>query len=504
MARPPLLRMEGVTKRFGDLLAKDRVSLDVRQGEVMALLGENGAGKSTQMKTLLGLHAADEGSISIDGRSVDIATPKQAMALGIGMVFQQFSLLPAMSVLENLLLAWPKAGAWRSRREDEAVLRHLRSLAPDLDPSTPVRKLPIGTRQLVELAKVLNLDARLVILDEPTSVLTPAEANRLHDRVRSLADEGRSVTLITHKLADVRACADRVTVMRQGRVVDSAALADRDDEALVQAMIGARVTPEPRDRQPIKGLVRLVLQNLSVGGQHPVHDIDLTLYCGEIVGLAGVAGNGQWALAEAVAGLVAPKQGDILLDGLSVARRYERQTFSSPIAYIPEDPIHQAVIGNLDLETNLRLRTLGKGPRQPADDAKEQLSAFDVRPPSPKQAAKTLSGGNLQKLVAARELGGTTEAIVACYPTMGLDIRAREAIFSALIDHARQGAAVLWISEELDDLLRFADRIAVLRAGRIVGLVDASRTDATTLGHLMTGTTGSAGTASSVGKRAMA
>lgn len=498
MTPPPLLRMEGVTKRFGDLPANDQVSLDVRPGEVMALLGENGAGKSTLMKILLGLHAADAGSISIDGRTVDIATPKQAMALGIGMVFQQFSLLPAMSVLENLLLAWPNAGAWRRRREDEAVLRHLRLLAPDLDPSTAVRKLPIGTRQLVELAKVLNLDARLVILDEPTSVLTPAEASRLHDRVRRLADEGRSVILITHKLADVRTCADRVTVMRQGQVVDSAPLTHRDDEALVQAMIGARVAPEPRDRQPIKGLVRLVLQNLSVGGQHPVHDINLALYRGEIVGLAGVAGNGQWALAEAVAGLVAPRQGDILLDGVSVARRHERQNFSSPIAYIPEDPIRHAVIGDLDLETNLRLRILGNGRRQLADDAKEQLAAFDVRPPSPKQAAKTLSGGNLQKLVAARELGKSTQAIVACYPTMGLDIRAREAIFAALIDHAKQGAAVLWISEELDDLLRFADRIAVLRAGRIVGLVDASRTDATTLGRLMTGT------ASSVGKQAMA
>ena len=487
MTATPFVRLDGLTKRFGDFVANDVVSLDIAKGEVLALLGENGAGKSTLMKLVYGFVTPDAGTIAIDGRVVSIASPRDAMARGIGMVFQQFSLLPALSVIENLLLAWPHARAWRSAAEDEAVTAKLRALAPDIDARTLVRNLAIGERQLVELAKVLNLDARLVILDEPTAVLTPNEASRLHRLVRGLAEEGRTVVMITHKLADVRACADRVAIMRRGRLVDIGPVAGRSDEALVEAMVGQPVErARPAVRTP--GAPRLVLKGLTTSGAQPAHDVDLEVRRGEILGIAGVAGNGQWALAETVAGLIPPVAGDVLVDGVPVARRFPRAPFRSPVAYIPEEPIRNAVVGALDLRINLGLRHLATNEAMPsAAAAGARLEAFDVRPPEPTRRATTLSGGNLQKLVAARELAETPAAIVACYPTMGLDVQASAALFARLIDHAAAGAAVLWIGEDLDDLLAIADRIAVIHDGRIVAVLDPGATSAAEIGRHMAG-----------------
>lgn len=488
MTGPPLLRLRELTKRYGDLLANDAVSLDVGKGEVLALLGENGAGKSTLMKLVYGFVTPDSGTIVLDGRPIVVASPRDAMAHGIGMVFQQFSLLPALSVLENLLLAWPDARRWRSAAEDEAVIARLTQLAPDIAPAALVRDLSVGERQLVELAKVLNLDARLVILDEPTSVLTPQEAARLHGLVRQLAEEGRSVVVITHKLADVRACADRVAVMRRGKLVDEGPAAERTNGMLVEAMVGKPVSRETRHRDATARVPRLVLRQLECSGVQPARDIDLSIGCGEILGIAGVAGNGQWALAETVAGLVPPESGDVLLDGEPIARRFEREPFASPVAYIPEEPIRNAVIGGLDLRENLGLRKIATDAAMPTvADARTRLDAFDVRPPEPGRRAETLSGGNLQKLVAARELGEAPAAIVACYPTMGLDVHATDALLGRLVEHAAAGAAVLWIGEELDDLLAIADRIAVIHDGRIVAQLVPAETDAVEIGLLMAG-----------------
>jgi simple sugar transport system ATP-binding protein len=487
MSAAPFVRLDGLTKRFGDLLANDAVSLDIMPGEVLALLGENGAGKSTLMKLVYGFVTPDAGSVLIDGRKASIASPRDAMALGIGMVFQQFSLLPALSVIENLLLAWPGAGAFRSKREDEAATRTLRTLAPDIDPRSRVRNLAIGERQLVELAKVLNLDARLVILDEPTAVLTPNEAERLHRLVRGLAGEGRTVVMITHKLADVRACADRVAIMRRGRLVEVGPVAGRSDGELVEAMVGQAVARARREaRAP--GAPRLVLRSLTTTGAQPAREIDLEVRRGEILGIAGVAGNGQWPLAETVAGLIPPARGEVLVDGVLVARQTARQPFASPVAYIPEEPIRNAVVGALDLRINLGLRRLATKEALPsAEAARARLEAFDVRPPEPARRAATLSGGNLQKLVAARELGDTPKAIVACYPTMGLDVQASAALFARLAEHAASGAAVLWIGEDIDDLIALADRIAVIRDGRIVAVLDPATTSAAEIGRHMAG-----------------
>lgn len=500
-AGPPLLRLEAVTKRFGNMTACDSVSLDVRAGEVLALLGENGAGKSTLMKTLYGVHGADDGRILIDGVPAAFASPREAMAARIGMVFQTLSLIDALSVRENLALAWPGTPWHLGRRTRRAcgALARLADLAPDIDPASRVDDLSVAERQLVELAKVLNLDARLVILDEPTAVLTPSEARRLHALIRRMAARGVAVVLITHKLADVEAAADRVAVLRRGRVVEQGSAAALGRAALVRAMMGAAdAAPASPPAMPARLVPRLVLQDLSADGpQGRIEGIDLTIRGGEIFGIAGVAGNGQSMLAETVAGIVPVTAGDIILDGVSIVRRPGDRPRPTPIGYVPENPRSNGVAPGLSLRANLGLRDLVFGRRaarvarrQAQGDAAvlQRLMEFDVRPPEPDRLAGTLSGGNLQKLVLARETGVARPAILMVFPTMGLDIVASQAVYRRMAQAAAEGAAILWISEEIDDLLALAHGIGVLREGRLVASFQNDGTiTRDQLGEAMTG-----------------
>ena len=492
----PRVTLLAIRKTFGTVVANDDVSIEIAAGEVLALLGENGAGKSTLMKILYGFYQPDSGTIHIDGSSVKLFSPRDAMAHGIGMVFQQFSLVPALSVLENLLAALPDA-PWLQRRGSPRVataLRRLDQLAPNLDPQRPVRSLSVGERQLVELAKVLNLDASVVILDEPTSVLTPAETERLYEFIRTLAAEGKAVVLITHKLADIAACADRIVVMRGGKVVDRAAASERTPETLVEAMVGRGLMgsldrPEPRSSDvPI-----LQIRDLAAEVQgRSIRDISFELAAGEILGIAGVSGNGQFALAEALAGLVPVTGGDVVLAGVSIASRNEDGGIARNVAYIPERPIDNAVVADMDLSLNLSLRHARELPffpsrREIQARAGELIADYDVRPPRPALAASSLSGGNLQKLVIARELSDSPRLVIACYPTMGLDVLAAQAVYREIFRHAAQGACVVWISEELDDLMSYAHRIAVIHDGRIAGIVHRDAADRQTLGRWMAG-----------------
>jgi general nucleoside transport system ATP-binding protein len=487
--------MSGIRKEFGSVIANDGVSLDIRTGEVLALLGENGAGKSTLMKILYGFYQQDGGTIEIDGKKVAFASPREAMALGIGMVFQQFSLVSALSVLENLLAAVREA-PWlqlRGSARVKAALRWLHQLAPNLDPNHQVRNLSVGERQLVELAKVLNLDARVVILDEPTSVLTPEETERLYGFIRQLASEGKAVVLITHKLADIAACADRIVVMRGGRIVDQALAQDRSPAALVEAMVGqgsmgALMRPSPAKNTPV-----LQVRDVSATAVgRTIRNVSFEVAGGEILGIAGVSGNGQFVLAEALAGLIPVTAGDIVLDGVSIASRHEDGAIPDDVAYIPERALDNAVVADLDLALNLALRGARKLPFFPARRniearAKELIGAYDVRPPQPLLPASALSGGNLQKLVIARELSGKPRFVIACYPTMGLDVLATQAVYREMFRHAAEGACLVWISEELDDLLSYAHRIAVIHDGEISGIVQRQAADRQTLGRWMAG-----------------
>jgi general nucleoside transport system ATP-binding protein len=492
-----LVTLTGLTKRFGAVIANDQVDLELFPGEVLALLGENGAGKSTLMKLLYGLYPADAGRISIDGRDVAFASPREAMAAGIGMVFQQFSLLPNLSVLENLLAAWPKAPWWQGRRQPRIteILIWLRKLAPALDPNRRISDLAVGERQVIELAKVLNLDPRVVILDEPTSVLTPDEVTRLHGFVRSLAAEGKAVIFITHKISDVKACADRVAVMRHGRLVEQGPAATMSPDEIVRAMVGRAVTSRAGPPPPEAPAPRLQILKLSSSPAHshcPIRDLTMTVGHGEVVGVAGVIGNGQTALAEAIAGLTPTTAGEITLDGQSLAGFTDgTPPPNRALAYIPERPIDNAVVADLDVATNLDLRLLRSRPFFESVDRSGRtavlLDTYDVRPRNPALMAGSLSGGNLQKLVIARELSGAPDLIVACYPTMGLDLIAADAVRRRLFEHAASGCAVLWMSEDLDDLLQYAHRIAVLFNGRLMAIVPRAAASREHIGRLMAG-----------------
>jgi general nucleoside transport system ATP-binding protein len=414
------------------------------------------------------------------------------------MVFQQFSLLPNLSVLENLLVAWPRAPWWQARGRPgmRDVVMWLNKLAPNLDPARRVSDLAVGERQIVELAKVLNLDPRVVILDEPTSVLTPDETARLHGFVRNLAAEGKAVIFITHKIADVTACADRVAVMRHGRLVEQGTSSSKSADEIIRAMVGKALAGRAGPAVPTSSVPRLQIFRLSTSPQDsncPVDGLTLTVGDGEIVGIAGVVGNGQSALAEAIAGLTPIVSGEITLDGVSLASLGNGlPPATSALAYIPERPIDNAVVADLDVAANLDLRLLRGQPFFSAnvgrtDRAANLMNEYDVRPRNPDLGAGSLSGGNLQKLVIARELSGSPGLVVACYPTMGLDLIAADAVRQRLFDHAARGSAVLWMSEDLDDLLQYAHRIAVLFNGRLMGVVPREGASRDLIGRLMAG-----------------
>ena len=500
------IELYNVTKTFGAITANDGISLEIREGEVIALLGENGAGKSTLMKVLFGIYPPDDGAILVDGRETIIDSPQKAMSLGIGMVFQQFNLIPALSVLDNLLLAYPKAPFWTFRRlfgisgnspeQASTILDYLNELAPGLDPNTLVRDLSVGQRQLLELIKVLNLNAEVVILDEPTSVLPPQEAERLWGMIRKLADSGRSVVLITHKMQDVMACADRVVVMRAGRLVSTLARQDCTEESLVELMMGERTGRSPIQTPPAETFrhkpASILIRNISARqATQAIHGIDLELRPGEILGLAGVSGNGQHLLADALVGLAQLGAGEVIINGKAIHSASRPPRSSPQISYIPEQPAANAVAADLSLTVNVALSHYQKlrfFPRwQPEIDITESiLTDYEVRPPNPLLLAGQLSGGNLQKLVVGRELLEKKDLIVAAYPTMGLDAGAAHDIYQALFRRAAEGAAILWISEDLDDLMAYAHRIAVIQGGKIAGIFDPAESDRYDIGRAMT------------------
>lgn len=495
--------MQGIVKRFGSILANDRVDFTVKPGEIHALLGENGAGKSTLMQILYGLYTADEGRILLNGRAVEITDPKQAIAAGIGMVHQEFMLVQPMNVIENVVLGTTgpsfdlKAAAERLAR---IALHH--GLA--VDPWARVEYLPIGVQQRVEILKLLFRDARILVLDEPTAVLTPAEKEGLFATLRSLRAEGRSVLIVTHKLHEIMAVADRVSVMRAGRLVETVAVSETSERDLARRMVGRDVVLRVEKPACRPGPVVLQVRNLALrdeAGRPKLRGIDLELHAGEILGIAGVDGNGQSELADVLSGLRHPDGGSVTLNGQPITRAATAVRRAAGLGFVPADRRGTGSLSTLSIADNSvlgRLRPharLGGAMLDRAAIAKRAraiVDRFGVRTPGTDLPAGKLSGGNLQKLILGRELLGDPAVLVAEQPTRGLDIGSVEAVWRALLDARTEGKAILLISAELEEIMNLADRIGVMFEGRIVGVVDGQTATVETIGLMMAGSRGEA------------
>jgi ABC-type uncharacterized transport system ATPase subunit len=492
--------LKNITKRFPGVLANDRVNFEVRAGEIHALLGENGAGKTTLMKILYGLYQADAGEILINDHVVKIKSPSDAMRLGIGMVHQHFELVPVFTVAENIALGL------RSSREPmldlDRVSQRLVELGEQyglrVDPRALVWQLAVGQQQRVEILKALYRDAALLILDEPTAVLTPQEVNDLFATLRRLKETGHALVFISHKLHEVMRISDRVTVLRDGRVVGTVATKETTQKDLARMMVGREVV-DVWDKPPRESVARILhIENLSVlddKGLPAVKHFSLDVHAGEIVGIAGVSGNGQRELAEALVGLRRVSSGSFSVCGTDLTNRTPADVLAAGVAFIPEERMTMGVIRDFTVQENLILETHAQPPlarRILLDfDAIQRHTAqlvreYDVRTPTLDTPVKALSGGNIQKLILARELSRQPRLLIAAQPTRGVDIGATEYIHKRLIEQRNAGTAILLISEDLDEVLALADRIAVMYEGEIVGIVPPN-TPIDDLGLMMAG-----------------
>ncbi len=494
------MEMCNITKSFPGVLANDRVCFDINQGEVHALLGENGAGKSTLMRQLYGLYRPDEGEILINGKPFVFNSPADAIAAGIGMIHQHFMLVPTVTVAENVALGLKSS---REPRLDlDRVSARIRDLAKlyglKVEPSAYIWQLSVGEQQRVEILKALYRGASLIILDEPTAVLTPQEVNDLFITFKQMASDGHALVFISHKLNEVMSISNRVTVLRDGRVMGTRQTSEVSKNELVKMMVGRDV--RPLAPQPLKsGPVRLEINELHAMGDRgteALRGIDLQIHGGEIVGLAGVSGNGQRELAECLAGVRKTTRGSILLDSVDVTSMPLKRRVDSGLAYIPEERMRDGAIREFSVEENIFLHDHAS-PRfthgmfldfaRMKEFANTLVKNFSVKTPGLDTPIKNLSGGNIQKLIMARELSRQPKVLIAAQPTRGVDIGATEYIHQRLLQQREEGTAIFLISEDLDEITELSDRIAVLYEGRIMGIVERNQATLEQIGLMMAG-----------------
>jgi ABC-type uncharacterized transport system ATPase subunit len=522
-AETPMLSARGLRKRFAEVLAADDIDLDAYRGQILAILGENGAGKSTLMKMLFGYYHPDAGHLELDGKVVKFGSPAEARAHGIGMVFQNFTLIPALSVVENIALVQrPGRGEAPRMQENPAVddvslaqygrglrldrkglARQVRRLSDqyglEVDPNAMVRDLSVGERQRAEILKVLASGARIVILDEPTSVLAPHEVDSLLDILRQLRDDGYTILLISHKMREVFACADRVTVLRRGKIIGGGSIGEFTPESLLKMMLGER----EKQAAPVRSLPAqaqgpgIRLDNVVThgsDGRNSLRGVTIDVPAGQIVGVAAVAGNGQAALADVLIGITKLQSGRVLFNGTDVTKASPAKRLESGLCVISEDPVAHAAVGPMSVGENFLLTRApldGRGhflqPRKLLAATKAVVSRSPFPMPALSRTLETLSGGNVQRVVIVRELQPHCRLLLAYYPSRGLDVASSRAVQQMLIDMRAAGAAVLLVSEDFDELEALSDNLIVFYHGQVAGEFARGQMDQMTVGRLMTG-----------------
>lgn len=498
----PILELRGITKRFPGVLANDHIDLTLNQGEILALLGENGAGKSTLMNILYGLYQPDEGEIIVKGKKLIVHSPNDAIDAGVGMVHQHFMLVPVLTVTENVMLGVEslRGGVFLDRRKSAARIREIsEKFGLAVNPNDHIKDLPVGVQQRVEIIKLLYRSADIIILDEPTAVLTPQEADELFKVMKSLVAQGKSIIFITHKLREVLAVADRITVLRLGKVVGHADPGTATQSQLASLMVGRDVELKAKRTRCVPGDVVLKIDKLSVLDDREnlvVNDVTLDVRVGEVVGVAGVQGNGQTEFVEALTGLRSVFNGSVSIDDHDTTHASPRQVIESGVAHVPEDRQADGLVLSYPVADNMVLNTYYLPPfakraviqqDEVGKAASELVKQFDVRTPGIGTPASSLSGGNQQKVIVAREFSRPIKLLIASQPTRGLDVGSIEYIHSRILEKRDTGCAVLLISTELDEIMALSDRIAVMYRGKIIATVDALHVNKEYLGLLMAG-----------------
>ncbi|MBR5932074.1 MAG: ABC transporter ATP-binding protein [Lachnospiraceae bacterium] len=500
--KTPVLQLRNITKRFGDITANEKVDLDVYKGEILALLGENGSGKTTLMNMISGIYFPDEGEILVNGRQVAISKPEDAFELGIGMIHQHFKLVDVLTATENIILGLKEKGGLDLKNAAKKIRQICDTYGFEIDPAQKIYNMSVSQKQTVEIVKVLYRNADILILDEPTAVLTPQETEKLFQVLRNMKRDGKSVIIITHKMNEVLEISDRVAILRKGRYICDMETKNANVQELTDAMVGHSVTlnidrPEPLDPKP-----RILVEHLTVKSQDGVtklNDISFEARSGEILGIAGIAGSGQKELLEAIAGLQPAENGHVYfvedngekedligMDPLKIAAK------GVSLSFVPEDRLGMGLVGNMDLAENMMLRSFRRGKsvftdrKYPYDLAEHVVKELDVNTPSIATPVRKLSGGNVQKVLVGREISSAPMVLLTAYAVRGLDINSSYTIYDLINRQKKNGVAVVYVGEDLDVLLELCDRILVLCDGKVSGLVDGKNAVKNEVGLMMT------------------
>ena len=500
------IELKNISKSFGSIIANKDVCLTVNRGEILSILGENGSGKTTLMNMIAGIYYPDHGQIFIDGKEVVIRSPKDALDYKIGMVHQHFKLVDVFSATENIILGLDE-GKFNVKKSAERIKKISEQYGFDIDPNKKIYEMSVSEKQTVEIIKVLYRGADILILDEPTAVLTPQETLKLFDILRRMRDDGKAIIIITHKLHEVLSLSDRVSVLRKGEYIGTVNTAETNESELTEMMVGKKISLNIDRSDPVDPVDRLVVKDISCinrDGVKLLDDISFTARSGEILGIAGIAGSGQRELLESIAGLQHLNSGEILYnnpktgnqDNLRDKTPMQIRELGVRLSFVPEDRLGMGLVGNMDIIDNMMLRSYRKGKgaflerKKPKTLAEKVISDLEVVTPSANTPVRRLSGGNVQKVLVGREIASSPTVFMAAYPVRGLDINSSYLIYNLLNEQKEKGVAVIFVGEDLDVLLELCDRILVINSGKITGVVDARTSTKEELGLLMTKTDG--------------